>query len=59
MLTTLFSRSVLVKNDAPISVRKGFSKSELKNLLMKTNLQKYEIHRKWAFRWLVTVSKLS
>ncbi len=55
MLTALFSKSVLVKNDAPISVRKGFSKSELKNLLIKTNLQKYEIHKKWAFRWLVTV----
>jgi len=48
-----FSRSELVKNDAPISVRKGFVKSELAYLLKEMHFSNYEIGRKWAFRWLV------
>jgi len=54
ILTMLFSRSELVKNDAPISVRKGFIKSELIDLLTESKLQKFEISKKWAFRWLIT-----
>jgi hypothetical protein len=56
ILISLFSQSDLVKNDAPMSVRKGFSKTELIDLLMKAKLQKFEISRKWAFRWIVTVN---
>jgi len=54
ILTLLFSRSELVKSDAPISVRKGFVKSELTGLLNEMQFSTYEIGRKWAFRWLVT-----
>lgn len=55
ILTILFSRSELVKSDAPVSVRKGFIKSELINLLKRLHYSNYEIERKWAFRWLITV----
>jgi ubiquinone/menaquinone biosynthesis C-methylase UbiE len=55
ILTMLFSRSELVKSDAPVSVRKGFIKSELIYLLKELHFSKYEIERKWAFRWVVTV----
>lgn len=54
ILTMFFSRSELVKSDAPISVRKGFVKSELTDLLNKMHFSNYEIGRKWAFRWLIT-----
>ena len=54
-LTLLFSRSELVRNDAPLSVRKGFSKSELVKLMTKTAFSNYEIIRKWAFRWIVII----
>lgn len=52
-LTRLFSKSYLVKNDAPISVLRGFSRSELQELLEEAGLEKAEIEWKWAFRWLV------
>jgi 2-polyprenyl-3-methyl-5-hydroxy-6-metoxy-1,4-benzoquinol methylase len=52
-LTALFSKSYLVKNDAGLSVKRGFSKTELLQLLKTfTNL---EVKWMWAFRWLVIV----
>jgi 2-polyprenyl-3-methyl-5-hydroxy-6-metoxy-1,4-benzoquinol methylase len=55
-LTSLFSRSYLVKNDAPISVLRGFKKKELSDLLQRAGIVHYTIEWKWAFRWLVIVS---
>ena len=55
MLTTLFSKSYLVKNDAPLSVLRGFKKRELVALLNKAGISNYTIRWKWAFRWLVIV----
>jgi 2-polyprenyl-3-methyl-5-hydroxy-6-metoxy-1,4-benzoquinol methylase len=54
-LTSLFSRSYLVKHDAPLSVLRGFKKKELDNLLNKAGIPHYTIQWKWAFRWLVIV----
>jgi 2-polyprenyl-3-methyl-5-hydroxy-6-metoxy-1,4-benzoquinol methylase len=53
MLTSLFSKSYLVKNDAPLSVLRGFKKKELTVLLGKAGISNYTIRWKWAFRWLV------
>lgn len=55
LLTRLFSRSYLVKHDAPVSVLRGFKKNELKDLLKKAGISNYTIQWKWAFRWLVIV----
>jgi ubiquinone/menaquinone biosynthesis C-methylase UbiE len=55
MLTKLFSRSYLVKNDAPLSVLRGFTTQEWKRLLDAANIGKYIIQWKWAFRHLITV----
>ena len=55
LLTRLFSKSEMVKNDGPVSVKRGFVKSELKAILSKINIEKYEIKRRWAFRWLVII----
>jgi len=54
-LTSLFSKSYLVKNDAPLSVLRGFKKKELEDLLHKAGIAHYSIQWKWAFRWLVIV----
>jgi len=56
-LTALFSKSYLVKNDAPLSVLRGFSRNELEILLEKAGIKKYKIKWKWAFRWLILVEK--
>jgi 2-polyprenyl-3-methyl-5-hydroxy-6-metoxy-1,4-benzoquinol methylase len=55
LLTRLFSRSYLVRNDAPLSVRRGFTKKEMKTLMQQAGIENCSIEWKWAFRWLVTV----
>jgi ubiquinone/menaquinone biosynthesis C-methylase UbiE len=52
-LTRLFSRSIMVRNDAPLSVRRGFLKNEL--LEITAAYSRVTITRHWAFRWLVTI----
>jgi hypothetical protein len=54
-LTKVFSRSYLVKNDAPLSVKRGFKKNDLIELLKQAGINNYTIEWKWAFRWLVVV----
>lgn len=49
----IFSRSYLVKNDAPLSVLRGFKKAEWKHLLNKAGLKNVSVKWKWAFRYLV------
>lgn len=50
LLTKLLSRSVMVKNDAPLSVLRGFTTSEWKEILKKADISRYSITGKWAFR---------
>ena len=54
ILTGLFSKSYLVKNDAPLSVQRGFIKKEWEDLMQKSAIDNYSIQWKWAFRWLIT-----
>jgi hypothetical protein len=49
----IFSKSYLVKNDAPLSVLRGFKKAEWKNILAKAGIKNYTIQWKWAFRHLI------
>ncbi|MEQ8905419.1 methyltransferase domain-containing protein [Ekhidna sp.] len=51
MLTTLFSKSEMVKNDASISVARGFKKKELIQILKEADIRNYSLEWKWAFRW--------
>ena len=53
ILTRLFSKSRLVKNDAPLSVLRGFSRYELDQRLRESGINNFSIDWKWAFRWLV------
>jgi 2-polyprenyl-3-methyl-5-hydroxy-6-metoxy-1,4-benzoquinol methylase len=54
-LTSCFSRSYLVKHDAPLSVLRGFKKKELTELMFQAGISNYNIQWQWAFRWLVIV----
>jgi hypothetical protein len=56
LLTRLFSRSYLVKNDAPLSVLRGFKKAEWLSILQRSGVKKYSVKNKWAFRHLVIVN---
>jgi len=52
-ITKIFSRSRLIKNDAPLSVLRGFKKNEWKELMKLAGIDNYELRWKWAFRWLI------
>ncbi len=54
-LTSLFSKSYLVKNDAPLSVLRGFKKAEWLHVLKKAGAAHYSVKNKWAFRHQVIV----
>lgn len=53
LLTQLFSNSYLVKNDAPLSVLRGFHKKEVHSILHQSNILSFTLNWKWAFRWLL------
>jgi 2-polyprenyl-3-methyl-5-hydroxy-6-metoxy-1,4-benzoquinol methylase len=52
-LTQLFSKSYLVKNDAPLSVARSFVKGDWELIFAEANILKYSIQWKWAFRYLI------
>lgn len=54
LLTKVFSRSYLVKNDAPLSVKRGFKKEDWQRLFTEAGIEDYQCTWRWAFRWLVT-----
>jgi 2-polyprenyl-3-methyl-5-hydroxy-6-metoxy-1,4-benzoquinol methylase len=53
ILTRIFSKSYLVKNDAPLSVARGFLQSEWKTICDNAGLEQYSVNWKWAFRHLI------
>jgi SAM-dependent methyltransferase len=53
LLTSLFSKSYLVKNDAPLSVARGFKREELIQLCNRSSINNYHLKWMWAFRWLL------
>ncbi len=55
ILTYFLSRSPLVKNDAPLSVRRGFKVIEWQQILQNAGVNNYLIKKCWAFRHLVIV----
>lgn len=56
-ITKFFSKSYLVKNDACISVARGFKKEEWFELFTKAGISGYSIKWHWAFRYMVTCKK--
>ncbi len=56
-LTALFSKSYLVKNDAPLSVKRGFRRKELIELLKQAGFTKYSVTWSWAFRYIVIATE--
>jgi 2-polyprenyl-3-methyl-5-hydroxy-6-metoxy-1,4-benzoquinol methylase len=55
LLTKAFSRSSMVKFDAPLSVLRAFTKPELQTILRKAKISTYELTWKWAFRWQLII----
>jgi SAM-dependent methyltransferase len=55
LLTSVFSKSSMVKYDAPLSVLRGFRKKELEDILYKAGIKHYSLKWKWAFRWSLII----
>jgi 2-polyprenyl-3-methyl-5-hydroxy-6-metoxy-1,4-benzoquinol methylase len=53
ILTGIFSKSYLVKHDAPLSVLRGFLKKEWKMIFASAGLSSVQISWQWAFRHLI------
>lgn len=56
-LTAAFSRSRLIRHDAPLSVLRGFRREELATLARRGGLERMEIRWRWAFRWLLVARR--
>ena len=53
--TFLFAQSSFTKNDAPLSVLRGFKRKELMLLFKKAGVSNFTIKWKWAYRFLITL----
>ncbi len=54
IITQLFSKSYLVKHDAPLSVARGFHKNEWMKIFKGAGIINFSIEWKWAFRYLIS-----
>ncbi len=57
VLTKFFSNSSMVVNDAPISVARGFTKSDWEDILAGAGIKNYNLRWRWAFRWELIIYK--
>ncbi len=53
LITRFFSHSHLVKNDAPLSVARGFSREDWQQLFGQAGISSFQIQWQWAFRHLI------
>jgi 2-polyprenyl-3-methyl-5-hydroxy-6-metoxy-1,4-benzoquinol methylase len=51
LLTGLFSKSEMVKNDGPLSVKRAFKKPDLEQIMSRASITKFTLKWMWAFRW--------
>lgn len=54
-ITQLFSKSTMVKYDAPLSVLRSFKKHELEKILSDAGIKQYALNWRWAFRWQLII----
>lgn len=55
LLTRSFSSSSMVRFDAPLSVRRAFTRAEWVRLLSESGISRYSLVWKWAFRWKICI----
>ncbi|MEL6534276.1 MAG: methyltransferase domain-containing protein [Bacteroidota bacterium] len=54
-LTRAFSKSAMVKYDAPLSVLRAFSAGEWKEILREASIDEFRMRWRWAFRWEIII----
>lgn len=58
LITRLFTKNPMARNDGPLSVKKAFICDELLSVLKKAQIDNFKLTWMWPFRWRVIVSKL-
>lgn len=56
-ITQIFSKSYLVKHDAPLSVARGFSRNDWKEIFLASGIHNFRLRWMWAFRYLIIFKK--
>ena len=56
-ITAVFSKTYLVKYDAPLSVARSLSRKEWEAILNDTGASNYKLNWKWAWRWQIIIRK--
>jgi len=56
-ITALFSRTYLVKYDAPLSVARAFTRRDWEDILHTAGIEKYTLKWRWAWRWELIIHK--
>ncbi|WP_297338321.1 methyltransferase domain-containing protein [Algoriphagus sp.] len=54
-LTRVFSNSNMVRNDAPLSVMRSFSRQDWQRILDQADIKSYSLRWFWAFRWQLVI----
>jgi SAM-dependent methyltransferase len=54
-ITNLFSKTYLVKYDAPLSVARALTKNEWVQILQKAGIKNFSIKWMWAWRWRIMI----
>lgn len=57
LLTYLFSKSLMVKNDARLSVLRSFRREDIQKISRMSGITSIDISWKWAFRWEIIAWK--
>lgn len=57
VLTSVFSKSEMVKHDSKLSVLRSFTRNELEALLERGGIKNFLIKWMWAFRWQICFKK--
>lgn len=56
-VTAAFSGSRMIKNDAPLSVLRSFTRDDWSRILSLACVKNYSLAWKWAFRWQLIIRK--
>ena len=56
VLTSIFSKSPMVKHDASLSVLRSFTRKDWENILRLAGITHYRVRWYWAFRWQIIIS---
>ena len=57
LLTKFFSKTYLIKYDAPLSVARAFTRADWCRILAVAGIQHYSLQWRWAWRWELIIPK--